>query len=340
MDIRILRALGARTLAAGFILAAVAASSSAARADVLNVQALEQLNLIVFGSATSVSSIDGRAVIGGSFSGTSDAFVKGFNLPPSSYAALTVGGSVGGVVNVDNGGNVIVGGSAATINLNGGGSARVGGAIVGNNNGHEQANQTGLAIPDFKASALGLSTSLDQLTSNSTLSQPNQNSNVFVAHPNANGVAVFDITGAQLQAADPTFVLNGATSVIINVDAASLSLTKNFNDAALGPNLLWNFYDATQVTFGTEFGGTVLAPLAAVTNDNSIDGTLVANSLTQLGAIHSDPYAGQLPTSDGRSAVAGAPVTVPEPSTLCLFAAGLVGLLASGWFRRRRSAQV
>src|ERR1700744_940491 len=111
MDIRILRARGARTLVAGLVLAAVAASSSAARADVLNVETLDQLNLIVFGSATSSSSIDGRAVIGGSFAGTSDAFVRGFNLPPSNYAALTVGGSVGGTVNVDNGGNVIVGGS-------------------------------------------------------------------------------------------------------------------------------------------------------------------------------------------------------------------------------------
>ncbi|HEV2676350.1 MAG TPA: choice-of-anchor A family protein [Aliidongia sp.] len=334
MNVRNFRAAATRALVAGTACAVLAMASAPARADAISVGTLDQLNLIVFGSVSSSSEIGGRAVIGGSLAGTSNVFINGTNATASSYAALTVGGSLAGTVNVNDGGTVIVGGSAGTINLNGGGLALVGGAITGNNNGHELANQGGLIIPSFKASALSVSSGLDQLTANSTLVQANQNSNVFTAHPDASGVAVFDITGAQLAAADPTFLLNGATSVIINVDAASLTLARNFNDASLGPNLLWNFYDATSLTFGTEFGGTILAPLAAVTNNNAIDGTLVANSLTQNGEIHLAAYKGVLPGS-GTASPAGAPVTVAEPSVLCLLAVGLAGFLFARSRRRR-----
>jgi hypothetical protein len=88
---------------------------------------------------------------------------------------------------------------------------------------------------------------------------------------------------------------------------------------------LWNFYDATSLTFGTEFGGTVLAPFAAVTNNNAIDGTLVANSLTQNGEIHLDAYKGVIPGA----------VATPEPSVLALFGAGLAGFLFLAARRRR-----
>ena len=326
MKVRGFRAVTARALAIGAAIAVLTIASDPARADVITVSTLDQLNLIVFGSATSSSEVQGRAVIGGSLSGTSNYFIDGTSAPASSYTALTVGGSLGGTVNVNDGGSVVVAGSAGTINLNGtGGSARIGGSFAGNHNGNELAGQTGLVIPSFQASALGVSGSLDQQAANSTLTLVNQNSNLFTAHPNAQGVAVFDITGAQLQAADPTFVLNGATSVIINVDATSLVLSRNFNDAALGPDLLWNFYDARQLTFGTEFGGTILAPLAAVTNNNAIDGTLVASSLTQNGEVHLDPYTGILPT------------TVPEPSALWLFAVGFAGFLGVRSRHRRRA---
>ena len=336
MNVQGFRVLGTRLFAVGAAIAAVAISSGPARADVLTVSTLDQLNLLVFGSDNSSSDVQGRAVIGGSLSGTSNYFTNGTNAGASSYAALTVGGALGGTVNVNDGGNVIVGGSAGTINLNGGGQALVGGGFAGTHNGNQKDDQTGLVIPSFKASALSLSSSLDQQAANSTLVEVNQNSNVFTAHPNAQGVAVFDITGAQLQAADPTFILNGATSVIINVDAATVSLSRNFNDAAIGSDLLWNFYDATNVTFGTEFGGTILAPEAAVTNNNEIDGTLVASSLTQNGKIALDDYAGILPTSNVTAQVAA--TTVPEPSTLWLFAVGLVGLLGVRSFHRRRPA--
>ena len=86
-----------------------------------------------------------------------------------------------------------------------------------------------------------------------------------------------------------TINLGGAKSVIINVNVDSCIVqatahtrspnSVNFNNpTGYAAHVLWNFVNASSLTFGGEFGGSVLAPLAAVTNNSPIDGTLVAAS--------------------------------------------------------------
>ena len=79
--------------------------------------------------------------------------------------------------------------------------------------------------------------------------------------------------------------------------------------------LVWNFINATGLSFGTMFGGTVLAPLANVTNSNQIDGTLIAANFNGTGELHSYAYTGTLPST-----------AVPEPPAETMFGAGLMAL--------------
>jgi choice-of-anchor A domain-containing protein len=157
------------------------------------------------------------------------------------------------------------------------------------------------------------------------------------AVPNAAGQAVLSInTSLFHDNASVTVNLNGATSVFIdtNVDTcAGANCTFTFDSSInfLNPQnyaeqVVWNFVNATGLNFGTLFGGTVLAPLASVTNSNQIDGTLIAANFNGTGELHSYAFTGTLPTA-----------SIPEPSALLMFGSGLAWL--GGWRARRRNGR-
>ena len=87
-------------------------------------------------------------------------------------------------------------------------------------------------------------------------------------------VAVIDIS-ASLLGSYPSLSVNpnGAGTVIINV-TGNYSAQPNWqNGAAWRDKVIWNFENATSIDFGaTGIQGTVIAPLAAVTNANPIEG--------------------------------------------------------------------
>ncbi len=344
-------ALGLGVIAAGGLAMAAPAHADAISAQQLSL--LDQFNLIVLGNLSDTSDVGGSAFVGGDVK--NGTFNVGLTNPTgSSYNTLTVAGSVDSSagVNIENGGGFAVGGNAANITLNGatkttasqaggnvtnsslGGALQYGGSLSGGNpNGVVATHVPGLT-PSMPAvtTLAALSTTLSSLAATSTAYIDGGNNAVFNAVKGANGQAVFDISASLAKqifsAGSFTFNLDGASSVIINVEGSpSIADNTNFNDTAVASDLLWNFVDTTSLAFNRTFAGTVLAPEAAVTNSSSIYGTVVAGSATLGGELYNDPFTGPLP--DG-----GTPVPVPEPASGALLAAGL-GALAM--LRRQRA---
>jgi choice-of-anchor A domain-containing protein len=295
---------------------AIAMSGSAAFAatPISAVTALKDFDLISFGNATTTSDIEGASIVGGNFSGaTVYNNPKGVALP-AGYSALTVYGSTSGnSINMNNGGSAYVGGNkGAHINFNGGGS------YVG-----APPN----TIAQFQSTFDTFSTSLSQLAATSTFPAINNNE-VITATPNSKGVAVFDISAAQLDLIPSYKInLNGASTVIFNVSGTTVNFNANAESGATpANNIIWNFYQATSVDFGTLIAGSVLAPWANVTNNNQIDGTLVAKSFTGQGEIHEYGFNGIDPITG-----------VPEPATWAMMVMGLGGIGAALRTSRRKA---
>ena len=290
-------------------------AASAAVVDPLNV--LGHVNALIYTGATTSADIEGQAIVGGNFSGAT-MYNNPTVAPLTGYGALTVYGSTSGnSININNGGSAYVAGThGATINFNGGGGYK---SSVPN------------TLSDFTTAMSSFSTSLSSLAANSFLPVAGNNE-VIIAHPNSSGVAIFDVTTAQL-ALIPSYSLNlnGAKTVLINVDGSSLNFNANeqFNASSFGSvagAVIWNFFDATNLSFGTQIAGSVLAPKAAVTNNNQIDGSLVAYSWTGQGELHDNLFTGVSPIS-----------AVPEPAAWGLMIVG-IGMVGGTLRVRRRKA--
>jgi len=326
-------------------------SSGAQAASLSASQVLQQFNLVVTGNATSSSGVGGRSFIGGNLDGgTFETNVAA--TPASLYAGLTVLGSGNNIVNpppinVDglgitvlgnlsnsniNNGPAVVGGNAINDNFNGTGGSFVAGARSGGNanSGSLSAAAANAAIANatstnFGAVIGGLSAQLSHLAQNSAITVSG-NTATFNATP-VNGVAVFDLTGmgsSILGLSQYNFNLDGATTVILNSDASTASINANFlagSALALAPKTIWNFYQATQLNIGSQFGGTVLAPLASLTNTQNIEGDVLVASLDERAAINLHPFTGNI-------------APVPEPATWASMLAGMALLLLVA--RRRR----
>lgn len=327
-----------------FTLLTLAAAHAGAAAPLTAQEVLTQFNLVTLGNAVSASHVDGRSFIGGSALGGEYAGHPN-DIKASSYAGLTVKGSAENIKVNSNG--AVIEGSLKFSTVNGGTTAVLDGAngnnfngpayIVGpksnNNYNGGQLSQAPASVAaangtDFGAVIGGLSTSLSQLASTGSTVTLNGNKATFSAVANSQGLAVFNLTSIDAQVfakGEFDFQWNGASTVIFNVDEASLTFASNFlggSAATAGTKAIWNFYNATDLTINNQFGGVLLAPLAKLTNNQNIEGTVLVKQLDQRGEIHIANFAGNISA-------------VPEPQTYALLLAGLV-LVAGVAGRRSR----
>jgi choice-of-anchor A domain-containing protein len=346
------------------VLALLAGTISApvwAQSQPLGLDALSAYNLIVLGNLTSSSEVEGRTFVGGDLSGNSSNYQISSSVPPltGSVPGLTVVGNVtGGTKNLDNGSGAIVGGNVTSgFNLNGPAQTVDVGGTISNTNVNQNTVVSGLdssnpafaqSLTQYKSamgtSMTGLSYQLGQLASTASVTM-NGSTGVFNVPAHATTPTVFNLTASQLAGMSAIqFNTDGSNLVVVNVTGASAALTQNFLGGTdnLGKSVIWNFPDATTLTDTTAWGGSVLAPLAAATTSNYIQGSAVFGSLVQNGEFHIGtldpgytlPSTSSSTTSSTSSGGSTGGTVVPEPGMVALFAAGAAGLL---WRRRRAS---
>ncbi|RYD24450.1 MAG: choice-of-anchor A family protein [Verrucomicrobiaceae bacterium] len=187
-------------------------------------------------------------------------------------------------------------------------------------------------VAEVNSALLAASDQWKGLAANSTGNLPGNGSYTFNATPTMIGghsVAVFSVGAGTLFAQNSTFDrleanFNGAETILINVSGTgSFTVNKNFTNGFTNneSKILFNFYEATNVTLGTNFRGAVYAPRAKVTQAGSnVDGTVVAANFIQTAEVHNVYFNSYLPYT-----------TIPEPGAAALGLVGMVMLL-----RRKR----
>lgn len=344
---------------AALALALAATPLCASSSDMIaGTDVLRTWNLVVLGDLTSSSEVEGRTFVGGNLEGSASNYQISPTVTSSSTPGLTVVGDVnGGYKNLNNGSGAIVGGNVNSgLNLNGSVQTVLVGGTISNTNVNNNTVTSGLAASDpafsqnltqqkslIETSMGSLSTSLGAETANSQLTISG-NRGTFDAQPNAQGVAVFNISAADLdKIGEIQFNLNGADTAIVNVSGTSINLNDNFLGGTnnLGEHVIWNFPDAQNLSLSTAWGGSVLAPNADAVTGNYIQGSAVFGSLIQNGEMHVGTYSGgyyppsgdDTPPSSTSSSSSSGGTSVPEPGMLGLFGLGVAGL--AFWARRR-----
>ena len=211
--------------------------------------------------------------------------------------------------------------------------------------GHVTSGVTTPLPIDFQAEASFLqATSLAQVSSLDPSLQVIPNSNwwetpgsfysrygqIFVNEAQT-GDYYLNLTGDQLQAATGGLNINAAagSTVVFNVSGSGFTIPNtgfNLSGGITVDHLLFNFYEATDLTIQGSIKGTVLAPLATVhTSYGSLDGGLIAQNVS--GSIETHIYNGG---SGGNTLFVGnlrpGASAVPEPASLAMLIAGGMGV--------------
>jgi hypothetical protein len=305
---------------------------------------------LAYGALTVFGSVTGNTVAGGG----GNIFING-NIVPNANAPSSASLSVTGGVSGSSG-------SSTGLYINGvlssGASARDAGALyTTQTQAAFGSNVTGITSQNysqalanvfpFASEKTAFGTPLQNLYSGlanlpgspgvSAESLPAAYSGVFTASTDytANGKSygVVTTTLANFEAEGTSFtgVANGsgdaATFVIITGTGGTLPTITNSD-----PKVIYDFVSASSLTVNTAFDGTILAPLASLTQGSggTINGTVVVASITENANLYNtNAFTGDLSGLTNFSYNA----RVPEPASIAIFGSGMAGL---AWLRRKR----
>lgn len=301
------------------------------------IETLSEYNLIVLNDLASTSEVEGKTLIGGDLSGTSNYGIRLQQNDPTNGDALVIAGDLV---------------SGSTVNANGQSVV-----IAGNNNGQVNASSVSSDASEYdfdliKSEFVNFSGYLSELAVNSILTtstngQPGPAS-FEVGSDIDTDVAVFNITSEDffnnnsIQQYDVD--LNGQTpsAIVINVSGDVIN-DSNFSGNGVGnivndafrENIIWNFFEATEIDLVKQLNGSLLAPFADLNNATPIEGSVFVNNFDQNGEVHDALFAGTI-NYDASTGSEDQAVDVPAPSSMIIFASALIGL---GLWRRKTAAE-
>ena len=311
---------------AATVLCLMAGSADAAIVDATSL--LRDFNTIALGNLNASSETEGTVFVGGNL------VSNGYGVNPRNIASgvvgsvsgsLIVGGNVSGnPINVG-AGNVVIGGTnSAIINRNGGGSLTTG---------------TSVDVSGVAAAMTGLSTYLASFgtTAGAAANTADQNLKSLVSGAGGTGdltnIAVLNLNALQTLALLgsgnlATLNLTAGVTTIVNLAGSNLSISGNFNQD--NSTVLFNFFEATNLTIGATFGFGILAPNAdIVASSGGNDGVVVGRNITQnieFRPLNNQNFTGNLPVQVS---------AIPLPAPALMLIAGLLSLFA---LRRRKTA--
>jgi choice-of-anchor A domain-containing protein len=302
---------------------------------------LTTYNGVSIGDFYSTQEVEGRLVVGGNLTGSTiqTAFVA--QNPVNPVQNVVVYGDVS-LQSLSGNGEIVIGGNAKTGIEKNGATLKtfVGGTFSGLDNfGTVTAGLAGqpsfeAKFPDIDFSGLASYSAYLATLTGAVWSTPDFNNKALISAPNAvqsegvdwiaSKVTVLFTTLANLSGGGLSVQgLDSDETIIVNVSGTSGSWGLNGLGGAKNnaKNILWNFYEATDISVNSALIGSVLAPNAKMSGfSGSTEGSVIAKSIfLNNGELHSQPFAGDLPE----------PPTVapiPLPAGLPLLLAALGGL--------------
>ena len=288
------------------------------------IETLSEYNLIVLNDLDSTSEVEGKTLIGGDLSGTSNYGIRLTQNDLSNGDALVIAGDLvsGSTVNA-NGQSVVIASSVTS-----------------------DASEYDFDL--IKSEFVNFSGYLSELAVNSVLTtstngQPGPAS-FEVGSDIGTDVAVFNITSEEffsnnsIQQYDVDLNGQSPSAIVINVSGEVID-DSNFSGNGVGnivtdafrENIIWNFFEAINIDLVKQLNGSLLAPFADLSNATVIEGSVVVNNFDQDGEVHDSLFVGTI-NYDRSTGSEDSAVDVPAPSSMIIFASALLGL---GLWRRK-----